>query len=297
MLQSFCRQLKILPWLRMCFVFTSQLFAPFGFFSCLKTLDFDFLKSIDGCFTDSVLVTVSLVYALAALFYDGYWRKGYFRRSLELTLEDSKIINISICEGDLLTNEGYRVIPVNDFFDAIVDNNIISKDSLHGKVLTRFWQSNDSYHREWSEEVKSKLRGKYSPEPVARSAGNRLRYPIGASVALEKDGNQFIFVALSRTMDGNVTKATFTDYMNAITKCLEEARRCCSGQPVAFPLIGSGLSRTKLSPEILLQLLLLSIAIESRNDLVSYNFQIVLTAECMSRINLYRVREFWRQIN
>lgn len=297
MFNNVCRRLKSLPWLRIFRFFVTQFFACFGLFSCLKTLDFEALQGFEYFFSASMIFCCSSLYGLVAVIFDGYFLGGYFRQNLTLTVENSTVIEISITEGDLFAIDGYRVIPVNDFFDAIVDDKVISKRSLHGIALAKFWPSANSNHKDWSEEVKAELRKIDYLEKVSRTVGNHIRYPIGTSVSLEKDNSKFIFVALSKTnKPDNVTSATLTDYVSAISLCLQKARAVCNGEPLVLPLIGSGLSRLGLKPETLLQILLLSIAKESNTKFVTRQFKIVLTSDTMKRVNLYRLHEFWRQI-
>lgn len=297
MLNHAFRWLNSFPKLRMFSIFVTQFLACSGLFSHLKTFDFEALRGLDYFFSASTILVCSSIWGIVVVVFDGYFLGGYFRQNLTLTLENSTLIEVSITEGDLFAIDGYRVIPVNDFFDAIVDNKVISKRSLHGMALAKFWPSADSHHKDWSEEVKAELRKIDYLEKVSRTVGNHTRYPIGTSVSLEKDNSKFIFVALSKTnKPDNVTTATLTDYVSAISQCLQKARAVCNGGPLVLPLIGSGLSRLGLKPETLLQILLLSIAKESNTKFVTRQFKIVLTSDTMKRVNLYRLHEFWRQI-
>jgi hypothetical protein len=65
--------------------------------------------------------------------------------------------------------------------------------------------------------------------------------------------------------------------------------------PVSIPLMGSGLARIdSLDHEDMLRLILLSFVAYSRARLICHELRIVIRPEDVARIDLIRVREFFR---
>lgn len=52
-------------------------------------------------------------------------------------------VDLNIKVGDLFKEEGMKVIPVNEYFDTQVDDNIISQTSLHGMYVKEYLKYND----------------------------------------------------------------------------------------------------------------------------------------------------------
>ena len=54
-------------------------------------------------------------------------------KKIKLNIKGSDFI---IKQGDIFLQEGLKVINFNEYFDTIVDNKIIAKNSLNGKFIT-----------------------------------------------------------------------------------------------------------------------------------------------------------------
>ena len=46
--------------------------------------------------------------------------------------------------GDLFSQNGIIVIPVNEYFDTLVGENVVSEDTLHGKFINQYFADNIS---------------------------------------------------------------------------------------------------------------------------------------------------------
>ena len=68
------------------------------------------------------------------------WVYTYFqmRSRRELTLEMRPQLKVHIREGNLLKEKGIIVIPVNNYFDTIVDDVIVSRKSVHGQFVNSY---------------------------------------------------------------------------------------------------------------------------------------------------------------
>lgn len=61
-------------------------------------------------------------------------------RSLTILMRPQ--LQVTVKEGDVLKERGIIVIPVNNYFDTIVDDVIISKKSVHGQFVLQYLAEN-----------------------------------------------------------------------------------------------------------------------------------------------------------
>lgn len=220
---------------------------------------------------------------------DGLWITGFLKPSIEIksTGFDTRIL---IKFGDLFEEDGWRAIAVNDFFDSVVDDYLVSSKSLHGVFLQKYWAGNID---DWNRQVDRELIGsRFLTE--GRSEGKRNRFELGTTVAVRKDGNKFLCVALSHTDASNQeAKASSLDLNQAVRGLLRKARSVCGDEPLSIPLMGSGLSRVGIKNNILVDLILTAIFEETKVNKVTSEIRIVLPKEKASEINLVSLKKDW----
>ena len=146
---------------------------------------------------------------------------------------------------------------------------------------------------DWNQQVEEQLSG-ISCFPEERNMGKQCRYAIGTTVAVKKDGNKFLCVALSRTdISNQETKASSSDLHQAVRGILRKARSVCGDETLSIPLMGSGLSRIGIKNNILVDLILTAIFEETKNNKVTSEIRIVLPNEKESEINFASLKKDW----
>ena len=101
------------------------------------------------------------------------------------------------------------------------------------------------------------------------------------------DNQKFLFVALGKTdLANNVTSANAEQLIRAVRGMVAEARAACSMEPLANPLMGSGLSRVGIKNSILVDLIITAVLEESRHGKVTGEIKIVLPEDKACHINL-----------
>ena len=245
--------------------------------------------------TDVVLpywgfLSVCLVLGLIYFLVDGLRFSGYLRTSVTIVSNsfDSTII---VRFGDIFKHEGWKAISVNDFFDSIVDDDLVSRTSLHGTVINTFW-SGDS--EAWQREVNSDL-SEATFECVQRTKGNTRKFPVGTTVSSSSKAQKFLFVVLGQTnVDDNVASATTDDLARSVRGMLSKARTVCAGQPLIIPLMGSGLSRVGIRSAILIDIILAVLFQETKKAKITDSIVLVLPREKIGEINLGAVERDWK---
>jgi Domain of unknown function (DUF6430) len=237
-----------------------------------------------GCFLASAAV-------LAIVFYivDGHFLTGFLKKRIEIKNHgfDTKIF---VEFGDLFSKDGWKAVATSDFFDSHVDEDLVSSKSLHGHTIKTFWPSN---REDWQKQVNASLNGLTSQKET-RAKGNTKRYPIGTTASAVTADQKFLFVALGKTdSSNNVVTASAESLICAVRGMLQKARAKCSYEPLAIPLMGSGLARIGIKASVLVDLILAAIHEESKLGKITGKITIVLPTEKEGEINLKNYERGW----
>jgi len=261
-----------------------------GFIEPIISLATNTLATDGIKFTYGQLLVSSLLISFAWLLIDGFLFAGFLKQSIFIKGNgfDTKIV---IRYGDLFRQEGWKAIPVNDFFDSVVDGRHISKTTLHGVMLQMYW---GGYIENWNVQIESNLAKISEFAQEQRASGKCKRYAIGTTCATSKDGHNFLCVALTHTDVSNLeTKATPSDLYQAIIGLLQKARSVCGNEPLSIPLMGSGLSRVGIKSNPLINLIVTAIIEETKVNKVTSEIRIILPEAKVSEISLTAIQKIW----
>jgi len=241
----------------------------------------------------SGLLVMSLVLGVAWFILDGLFFAGYLKQSIEIR-SNAFDTSIQIVFADLFSQNGFKAVSVNEFFDSTVDGDHVSEDSLHGIMLKRYWGGNIS---DWDKQVAEELKSIQPNEVVADrpTPGKPNRYPIGTTVKASTNSQDFLCVAIASTdVETLQASANSDDLHKALRGLLCKARIVCSGDTLNIPLLGSGLARTGIKPNIIVDLILLTIFEESKKQKITNHIRIVLPKNMRKRIDLTAIQKDWR---
>ena len=248
------------------------------------------ITSSDVSISFGLFVLIVVITGLLFFFVEGYFISGVLRKKIKIK---SKSFNtkITVEFGDLFSKKGWKAVGVNDFFDSVVDDDLVSANSLHGHVIQNYWSDDSAV---WQAAVDNSLHG-VAFKKTKRAKGNRNRYPIGTTANAQEGENKFLFVALARTRKStNVVQASAETLIGAIRGMLQHARAVCSNEPLSIPLMGSGLGRIGIKDAILVDLILAAIFEESQSSKITDSISIVLPKEKQSEINLGAISRDWK---
>lgn len=226
-----------------------------AFFSVVipESVFFDSSFSVWGRF----LVAMCLMFALimAGVIYGAY-KVLWSNRCKVFKLHGQHYLYIQY--GDVfLKSEGFPnkirrniVIPVNRCFDTIVDDNLVSSNTLHGIAITRILQDGSFTQRQLDKEIQKDLSQQekifIKIDRADKRSGNLKRYPVGTVAMLRfSDDCNFFLLGLSTFGKDLKAETTDEDYLIAMEKLLDFCNVRAQGYPVIMPLIGAGMSRTK----------------------------------------------------
>lgn len=237
-------------------------------------------------------VAISVVVGLAWFAIDGFFVSGYLKRSITLA-SNAFDTRVTIKFGDLFRQDGWKAISVNEYFDSTVDNEHVAEQSLHGMMLMKYWEGQ---LQDFDQQVVDSLNGvaPRKTSTVRTEPGKSTRYPIGTTATATRNGNRFLCVALARTNTKTLqASASLDDLHKALRGLLQKARTACSGQPLNIPLLGSGLARIGIKPNIIVDLILLAIFEESKSEKIMNDIHIVLPKQLRRQIDLTTLQKDW----
>jgi len=201
----------------------------------------------------------------------------------KLVVDLTTQVKANIYYGDIFLNDGIIVIPVNEYFDMIVDDKIISSNTLHGHFVKQFFGGND---KDLKQQITKSLSGEIPIENNnSRKQGNKKRYPLGTVAQVKKGNKIFYLVALTRFNGNNRAEVKKSEYQRVLCDLFDYIEQYSQGSQVSIPLIGGGHSGIDLSKQKLLQFLLFSIALNDKLTLIN-GINIVLHKSIENDIDL-----------
>ncbi len=204
----------------------------------------------------AVIAIIIISYSLYSV------RKKYI---VELKLSDRVKVNVFF--GDIFKYDGITVIPVNDYFDTLVDNKVVSSNTLHGIFIKKIFGGNENNLRE---QIKSGLSNVTPIDTNSnRTIENNKRYPLGTVCEVKNDGEVFYLVALTRFNENHRAEITNSEYQNVLCQLFAFIEQKSQGRKVNIPLIGGGHAGVKFSKQKLLEFLLFSIALSDNLTLIN----------------------------
>lgn len=236
-------------------------------------------------------ICLGLVFGCIWFVIDGFAVTGFLKRSIEIT-SNAFDTQITVLFGDLFAQNGFKVVSVNEFFDSTVDGRHVASNTLHGLMLSRCWPG---YIADWDSQIDKDLSRSQKEVVLRPSPGKPNRYEIGTTAHVSRDGNDFLCVAMTKTcIETLKASATSADLQVAMRGLLRKARSVCSGEPLNIPLLGSGLARTGIKPNIIVDLILLAIFEESKMQKVTNHIRIILPKQLQNRVDLTTILKDWR---
>ncbi len=179
----------------------------------------------------------------------GLWR-AWPRLSVKSRITGTDaVIEILVC--NLFDQTGALVVSSNTTFDTTMEDRTISRTSTQGQFTSRFCDSLADLDRQ----LEDGLRGIEFEErnTVSKPYGKRREYPIGTVVSVHGSGKVAYFLAIANLNANRNASATREDILDALPRLWDFVRTQGDLEPIAIPIIGSGLARVAATREELLR--------------------------------------------
>lgn len=269
----------------------SLLKIEWGIFSIIATL-IGYIIAITGVedkYKNIFLIVSSSIFMISYIAIFLYYKFFYNRIKLKIGK-----VEILIKVGNIFNEEGLKVIPVNEYFDTLVDGKdiIISSSSLHGMYVKKYEKNNNL--EELDNKIDEALKEYSYEENKNRKHGKKKKYEIGTTVVL----GEFILTALTKFDNNNEASLSMQEYLIFLNKFWNEINRVHNGRIINVPIIGSGMSRINpvLSNQEYLEQIIWSlktstlITSKSRVNIIIYELE-------KNEISLLRLNEIFKNVN
>lgn len=246
-IKRFVRQLKI----SLSLDFWKTLISTLGAVSAVVTLvSFVFqIKNPCAC----------LIIIYATIVFGGSFIIAWLltRRKSSLNLELSNTLTVKVIVGDIFDHADgtdYVVIPVNEYFDTVVNTRIVSPSTLHGQFINKYFEFN---HPDLHEEIESYLtQNKIEFKEVTErpnEGGYRKQYPLGTCVPIRIGQTTFVLVALTHFDDEEHAYVELSELGRCISSVCRFIENHAGNTPSYMPLMGMGLSRLNQTGQFILK--------------------------------------------
>lgn len=167
------------------------------------------------------------------------------RKPESLELQINKRTNLAIKLADLMHSPGMKVIPVNEYFDTHNGDGIINPTSLHGQLNALFADNIEDLKSQIASQLA--LKDKLQPNRTRKEGLPSDRYPLGTCIRVRKGDDTYMLVALTRFNANEHVEVATEEYPEIIRKMFNGIEQLNDGNPVALPLVGSGISGYQLT--------------------------------------------------
>ncbi|MCI9082634.1 MAG: hypothetical protein HFI70_10100 [Lachnospiraceae bacterium] len=145
---------------------------------------------------------------------------------------------VTVKPGDIFKTSGWRVIPMDTTFSIDADDKVISKNSLHGKLVLEHGNA---------DEIKKVVKSEAERRGFQEDNGI-YRFPFGAVipyVCKEKDGQDasYLMVAMTALNENWEAHTNMAQYEHTLMEMWKEISRVYARNDIVLPLMGSGITR------------------------------------------------------
>ncbi len=223
---------------------------------------------------------------LLAVIYVAVWIWSNTLNSIKINVEGS-IVQIKV--GDIFQQEGLKVIAFNEYFDTLVDNRIISEQSLNGTFIQKHLSAPigdlDKHIENYSFGA-----GELIDENSVRPVGKKRRYQPGTICVY----NDFLLTAFAKFDDQNRASLTMPEFLGFMINFWDRVNSVYALKSVSTAIFGSGITRIKghknISDEDLLKIMLWTFRISEMRFKYPAKLTIVIRKDKIDQINLLDIK-------
>lgn len=147
--------------------------------------------------------------------------------------------DITIKFGNIFSEEGFKVIPFNEYFDTLVDEEVVSSSTLHGIFLNNYVDDINELEGKLLKDLK--LLGVPAGINFNRNKGKKQRYGLGTCIRFY----DYLLVAFSRFDKNHKAYLSFKDYKECMRVMWDNILHLYSNPEahIILPVMGSGVTQ------------------------------------------------------
>ena len=196
---------------------------------------------------------------------------------------------MSLKFGNIFDENGVIAISVNEYFDSEIGKPV-SEKSLHGYFIKNVLGEKKEI---FDKSIDTSLKNVVS-EKIKREIGKPKKYPIGTTAVCEFGERKYLLFALSKTNKKYEAYTNPSLLMQALDGLLVKARSECNGTKLSLPLIGTGLSRSGIPVNNIIEMIFVAILVASKQADVTKEICIVIDNSNFENIDLKQIMDRWK---
>lgn len=159
----------------------------------------------------------------------------YYKNDKKITLVINNTI-VKIFFGDIFKMPGKKIIAFNEYFDTIVDEKIITKKSLNGKLINNFLSA---------EKIDSSILEDHSliknGSNLKRKEGKQQKYSLGQIHCI----NDWFLLSFSRFNKKNEAELMVNEYATCLLEMWKNLNCKYAQNDIYIPLLGARITRIR----------------------------------------------------
>lgn len=187
---------------------------------------------------------------------------------------------IKFKQADIFGQDGWQLIPFNEFFDTQVDNVVIAHNSLNGIFIDE--------HVENIADLKTNINNAPAVKGLASHlVKGKVKHPLGRIITYD---NSYLLLAFTH-FEENKAYLSHSDFEKCLITMWKEIERVYAFRPIFIPLLGSGITRFTDTPNkdnlSLAKCLLCTLKMSGVH--IKKPITVCLKPETMENINIYEL--------
>ena len=215
--------------------------------------------------------------------YVAFWLYANNRNSISLKVNG---VTVEVKFGDIFNEESdWKAISFNEYFDTIVDDKIIARNSLNGMYINKFFYGKVD---QLDQIIQSDphLATQIVSTDAQRPNGKKTKYQLWSVCVV----GRYLLTALTHFDSQNKAYIEMGEYISFLLSFWEEVDRIYAGKTVSIPVFGSGITRFKdyneISDQELLQLIIWSFKVSEIRLAYSAKVKIIVYTKNRNKVNL-----------
>lgn len=175
-----------------------------------------------------VIASMGMIYFLVFLVIN-----RIFKEQINLVIRKTPIC---ICNGDIFSETGWRVIGCDSHFDTRVDDVVIAKKSLHGQLVLSHGNK---------EEIDSVIESEAQRLQITKDENGQYRFPLGTIIRYKSsvDNQMYLLLAAANLNSKYEAHTTMPEYVQMLMKMWREIDRVYAMNDIILPVLGTGIPR------------------------------------------------------
>lgn len=231
------------------------------------------------CFGYSIFILLALIYVFL-------WIRANYLTNVKIDI-DGSVVNIK--SGDLFSQEGFKVIPFNEYFDTLVNEEIIASSSLNGIFLKNYLPEGITKLDEFIIQ-KTDDDDVINPNISRKLGGKSVKFKLSTIFVY----NDYLLTAFAKFDEHNKAVLTMPEYIEFLINFWDRVNRVYAQKSVSVPIFGSGITRIKehknIKDEDLLKIMLWTFKLSEMKFKHPAKLSIIIHKDKIGQIDLFNIK-------